>query len=406
MMKKLSILLMLIPLLGGQTGISAGQQIPDGIYLGQDPPGLTPEVFAPGILSLDDRYEYCTIFSPDLTECVFGVTNQWWSAFNMMYTEMDADSSWIDPIPAPFEGDGDGLLASYTSDGHEIYFASTRPAYPPANLWKAARDGDGWLEPVMLDAPINTGLNEWAPTLTDDGMLYFCSFRAGGYGEGDIYRAIETADREIVVENLGPPINGEYNDASPHIARDGSFIIYESERPGGYGQADLYISANVNGVWTEPRNLGPNINTEMIEDGPSISPDGKYMFFNRRESWYTTEQTDIWWVDASVVYAVIADVGDRDVGLEVGGVLRNSPNPFNPRTTISYHVPSTGFVEVKIHDAGGRVIESLVNKVQVAGEHSVDFDASRSESIADGIYYYTLRVGKEDLKTGKMVLLR
>ncbi len=406
-MKQFWVLVAIIMLLVVHAAVCEGQAIPDGHYFGQDRPGLVPEIFAPGVISLDDRFEYSLVFSPNLDECIFGVTNSSWSVFNEWFTRMDGDSTWIDPIPAPFQGTGDGLLASYTADGNEIYFASSRPGYPPANIWRSIRDGDGWSEPVALDPPINSDADEWGPTLTDDGTLYFCSFRAGGYGEGDLYRTVTTRGREITVETLGPTINSAQNDASPHIARDGSYILFESERPGGFGQADLYISFNENGVWTVPRNLGPHINTNQIEDGPAISPDGEYLFFNRREAWYTTQQTDIWWIDArAAIDSMTAGAGDPRGWLREGSLLHNAPNPFNIETTITYFVPSPGLVQIRIHDIVGREVQSLINTWQSIGTYSIDFDASHMERAAAGIYYCTLQVGEEEMETRKMVLLR
>jgi hypothetical protein len=56
-------------------GVCQAQEIAGGHYFGQDPPGFSPMVFAPGIISQVNRYEYCLVFSPNLDECVFGVTN-------------------------------------------------------------------------------------------------------------------------------------------------------------------------------------------------------------------------------------------------------------------------------------------------------------------------------------------
>jgi Tol biopolymer transport system component len=189
-------------------------------------------------------------------------------------------------------------------------------------------------------------------------------------------------------------------------ARDGSYVIFESQRPGGYGQSDLYISYNEDGVWTAPLNLGPVINTTQIEDNPFVSPDGKYLFFNRRTAPSTMVQTDIWWVDARAVF--LDQSGVEDSGGRTGKptILRNDPNPFGPSTTITYSVPSSGFVAIKVYDILGRKVRSLVNASLAAGTYSVEFDVPRGERLADGVYYCSLQVGDEKLKTTKMVSLR
>ncbi len=388
--------------------VCLGQDIPGGQYFGQDPPGFSPVVFAPGIVSQPTRYEYCLVFSPNLDECVFGVTNSTWGVFNLWYTKMSSDSTWTDPTPAPFQGNGDGFFPAYAADGNEIYFVSSRPSDPPPiNMWRSSRQGAGWSEPLVLDAPINSSAHEWGGTLTDDGALYFSSTRPGGLGGGDIYRTVTLPGGEVTVENLGAIVNSPQPEGSPCVARDGSYLIFESQRPGGYGHSDLYITYNENGVWTAPTNLGPVINTSGFDDGASISPDGKYLFFNRRSAYVTGTQTEIWWVDARAVFhPEQSDVKDPGEPTGERTILRNEPNPFGPSTTITYSTPATGFVAIKVYDVLGREVRSLVNKSLAAGTHSVEFYAPRSGGLADGIYYYSLLVGKERLKTTKMVSLR
>ena len=98
--------------------ISQDFEIPDGPYLGQKPPGLKPEVFAPGIISLPDRFEYCLSFSPNGKECCFGVTNGRWSWCDLFYTKQDIDGIWSQPDSAYFQNGNDGWLPHFTHDDH------------------------------------------------------------------------------------------------------------------------------------------------------------------------------------------------------------------------------------------------------------------------------------------------
>lgn len=388
-------------------GIGEGRTIHGGHYFGQNTPGFTPVVFAPGIVSQSNRFEYCLTFSPGLDECVFGLTNAGWSSFNLLYTKMESDSTWIDPVPAPFQGNGDGTDPFYSPDGNAIYFVSSRPAYPPTNLWRSSREGAGWSAPAKLDPPVNSTSNEWGGALTSAGTLYFCSGRPGGFGNPDVYRAVTSPGGEVTVENLGAAVNGPQLEGSVFAARDGSYIIFESQRPGGYGQSDLYISYDENGVWTVPRNLGPAINTSQIEDCPFISPDGRYLFFNRRRAPYTTEPSDIWWVDArAALDPSQSGVGDSGLGNGGPSILHNEPNPFGPSTTITYSTPASGFVAIKVYDILGREVRSLVNSTRTAGTYSVEFEAPPSEPSAGGIYFCNLHLGERKLKTMKIVALK
>ena len=81
----------------------------------------------------------------------------------------------------------------------------------------------------------------------------------------------------------------------------------------------------------------------------------------------------------------------------------NYPNPFNPSTRISYSLPNSGYVSLKVYDILGREIETIVNEFQKAGTYAAHFDAS---NLASGIYFYELQVGNEFVETKKMLLMR
>lgn len=382
--------------------------IATGLYLGQTPPGLTPEIFAPGIISLDTRYEYSVAFSPDLSECVFGVTNATWALFDLLFTEMDVvDSTWSVPIPAPFQGSGDALSPAYSPDDQSIYFASARPAYPPANLWKSDRDGvGGWLGPVMVPAPVSTTSDEFAPAFAANATMYFVSYRPGGLGSGDIYRSVPVGGAYTTVEHLGAPINTNAIDSTPFVAPDESYMIFESNRGGGFGQHDLYISYNTGSIWGEPINLGSGINTTAIEDEPYVSPDGKYLFFNRRASFVTGQQTELWWVDIAVLPGAV-DVPGEGESMAPSSLLRqNAPNPFHPVTKISYTLPSAGEVSIRVLDVGGREALRLVNRHQERGEHSVSLTETDTRDLISGTYFYQLLLDGRVLTTKKMTMVR
>lgn len=378
---------------------------PTGLYFGQTPPGSTPEVFAPDLISRPNRYEYSIAFSPDLTECVFGVTNSLWSSFDLRFLSMAADSTWIGPVTAPFLGTGDGLNPAYSYGGERVFFASTRPSYPPSNLWTSERDGlGGWTAPVMVPAPVSTTADEWAPSFDSADVMYFVSYRVGGLGDGDIYRSVPVGGVYTTVENAGVPLNTPSLDSTPFISPDGGYILFESDRTGGFGQGDLYISYRAGDGWSTPLNLGPEINTDQIEDEAYVSPDGQYLFFNRRRAFVTSEPSDLWWVDVGVLPGATAVSLDAAVRPSV--LAQNAPNPFDPSTEITYTLPSPGFVAIQILDVRGRHVRSLVQRHQGAGTHSVTLTGSEARGLAGGPYFYRLVLNGETLATRKMTRLR
>jgi hypothetical protein len=234
-------------------------------------------VFAPGIISKQDRFEQFLLYAPDGRELTFGVTNSDWSAFYIYLMKLE-DGRWSEPIAAPFLGsDSSVLTACLSFEGTTAFFTAARPSYPPADIWMSERGDAGWSEPTKLEAPISSDADEFEVAISRNGTLYFSSAREGGLGDLDIYRARFVEGGYPAVENLGPPINTSSGDDLPYIAPDESYLIFASDRPGGLGHRDLYISFQVDGAWTEPKNLGPPINWEYWDIYPSISPDGKYL---------------------------------------------------------------------------------------------------------------------------------
>ena len=148
-------------------------------------------------------------------------------------------------------------------------------------------------EPSNLGATVNSSARDREPSISTDSLtLYFASGRPGGYGNLDIWiTELQTTRQttELVWGtpiNLGPPINTPSNDAHPSISLDGLTLFFASNRPGGYGERDLWVTTRsaTSEPWSEPVNLGPTVNSSSDEAGPSISADGLELFFQSRRS--------------------------------------------------------------------------------------------------------------------------
>jgi hypothetical protein len=295
-----------------------------GPYLGQPPPGMTAMLFAPSIVSTERR-ELNLAWLPDGRAAFFS-RDRGTGGTVVMMTARDG-VRWTRPEPAPFSRGGHSDVDLFvTADGNQIYFCSDRPlpgtvpsaqgaAAPPAGggppppppapprsaMWVVARTATGWGEPAWVGPVITSGMEDYYPTLTREGTLYFSSNRPGGLGENDVYRARRVNGQWTAPENLGRPVSSEFREFDPLVAPDESYLIFASTRPGGLGGSDLYISFRErNGAWGEPKNMGPAVNSPASDYTPMLSPDGKYLFFTSgREG-----QDDIFWVDAGVIAAL------------------------------------------------------------------------------------------------------
>jgi Tol biopolymer transport system component len=147
-----------------------------------------------------------------------------------------------------------------------------------------ASPGDPFGEPVNLGPTVNSSYPESGPRLTTDGLtLFFASDRPGGQGNVDLWvskRAARDGDFGEPV-NLGPLINSSLGDGVPALSADGLTLFFASDRPGGQGDLDLWMStrASPSSPFGKPLNLGPLVNSPAVDTGPFVSADGLTLLF-------------------------------------------------------------------------------------------------------------------------------
>ena len=276
-----------------------------GPYLGQKPPGMNPEIFARGVISTFAQEGSCS-FSADGNLFLFVRAGA--EIDGIMIMEQ-INGVWTEPHLAPFsvgDYDWDFVLAP---GENRVYFASGRPLHaggdpqPYHSIWQTELRQNTWSEPQLLPSVINSGSHDSFPSVTSNGTLYFFSRRAGGLGKSDLYRSKRSNGAYKKVENLGSPINTEYSDLDAFIDPEERYIIFASNRPGGYGEDDFYISFRDDDSWTKPVNMGSKFNSPAHEYIPYVTPDKKYLFFTSNKS----GNREIYWVDAQVIDSLKPD---------------------------------------------------------------------------------------------------
>lgn len=133
----------------------------------------------------------------------------------------------------------------------------------------------------LIEGDINNEPSKGAITVSSDGdfMIFAGNFHRG-YGDFDLYISYATPQGWSEPENLGPNINSEYWDSSPSLSPDGRVLYFSSNRPGGFGKKDLYMSMRTaNGKWGPAQNMGPTINTVGDEMAPYIHADNQTLYF-------------------------------------------------------------------------------------------------------------------------------
>ena len=267
-------------------------------YFGQTSPGDSAVIFAPGIISLPGRNEINITFSPDGSEVYYSAVNSDGSDEGVYYKKR-VNKTWTEQVKEPiFDG---FRFPRFSAGGNKLYFTKYNNDNTVSHIWGSERTTGGWSSPQILAAPVNSTASDAGYTETADSIIYISSTRPGGFGNGDIWCIRPMSGQ---AENLGSFVNSAAGDYDPCIARDGSYLIFGSERPGGYGNQDLYVSFKKgNQGWTKPVNMeacGAGINLAQYSAiEPSLSPDGKYLFFNRHN--WTGVTPDIYWVSTNVI---------------------------------------------------------------------------------------------------------
>ena len=179
---------------------------------------------------------------------------------------------------------------SVSADGMTLYFDSLRPGgVGDWDIWvsKAQTPHSGWASAELLPESVNSPYADAGPCISADGLaLYFASDRPGGDGNFDIWVTTRKTTQDPWEEpvNLGMPVNGPAYDNHPAISPDGLTLYLDSAREFWPGIYDLYVAerASTTGTWGMPVNLGPAVNTSYYELSPSISGDGLILCFDYR----------------------------------------------------------------------------------------------------------------------------
>jgi Tol biopolymer transport system component len=304
MMKQAAIFIVLNAVM--VTGLAAQQvSFPHltGPYLGQTPPESGKELFAPGIISTEAGNHSSVAISPDGLEMYWTVRGKIWS------TTLE-DGWWTEPEMVPFcEGD----LHMYdnpfiTPDGSKMFFTSFRPGAVAQEhketIWYVQRTSSGWSDPEPISSEVNMMPLHWSVSVSDGGTLYFQGTRDGDYGGGDIYYSELVDGAYAGPVNIGPELNSSATETCPHIAPDGSYVVFTRFDETNEKNTGIFISyRDESGAWLPP---------VLVAGGrrgagglsPRISPDGEYLFF-------VNGSDGMWWMPAGFVEALRPTDGTR-----------------------------------------------------------------------------------------------
>jgi hypothetical protein len=298
-----------------------------GQYLGQEAPADSALVFAPGIVSSGMSDRDITI-TPDGTEIYFCRNIGNFKYATIFYTKM-VEGSWTKPEVVEFASNPNYIFIEphISPDGKKFFFASNKQKEGDESgsmeIWVADREGESWGKPYNIGAPINTGSDQYYPSVTNNGTLYFTS-EDSATNEEFIYRSKFVDGKYQIPELLPLNINMGKARFNTFISPDETFLIVPA-----YGMADTYgatdyyiVFRDENDQWSNPINMGSKINSDNGQEwSASISPDSKYLFFmsaripkninlpekmseksfNLLHNTYQNGNSDIYWISTEVL---------------------------------------------------------------------------------------------------------
>jgi Tol biopolymer transport system component len=222
-------------------------------------------------ISSDGREIYYTISTPE-------------SSFQTIVFSTLGEKGWSTPEVVSFVGKFSDLEPAFSADGNKMYFASNRPLAgnkpKDFDIWVVERTGKTWGEPKNLGNTINTESDEFYPSITKSGNLYFTAQYKEGIGKEDIFIAQWSADHFEKPIPLDTAVNSKSYEFNAFVDPDEKFILYTGYgRKNDKGRGDLYMSVKDDkGKWLPSKNL-TTLNSNRLDYCPYLSPDKKILFF-------------------------------------------------------------------------------------------------------------------------------
>lgn len=262
-------------------------------YLGQKPPGLTPEVFAPDVVSINGRYESTISFSADLKELYFDAKNE--DEVSQIYFSKLVNDVWTPTKKVNFtKGNKREEIHPFVSpDGKRIYFTAYDSIFSDERIWYVNRLENSWSDAIKLNSPVNDDKVFFPNHVKNGGLYYFnlSKFKTY-YAPNKNGEFIEPQEVEIDM--------GHHAFISPN--NNYLLVTARNNEEENRKDNDIYVYfKNQDETWSKPMNLGATVNTHYSEKTPSISPDGKYLFFGRDERDIEPGLSNIYWVSTEVI---------------------------------------------------------------------------------------------------------
>lgn len=306
--------------------------------------------------------QYFPVLTADQEELIFTrrLGNSEVHDEDLVISRKDAKGEWT--VPVSISDSINTVLnegtCTISADGRKLIFTSCegRGGYGSCDLYESRKIGNKWTRPVNLGDGVNSSEWESQPSLSADGRtLYFVSDRRGGYGRRDIWVSHLSVDGKwIKAVNAGPQVNTVYEEISPFIHVNNRTLYFASNGLTGFGGFDVFFVEKDSGGWSPPQNVGPPINDHEDQFSLFITADGK-------KAYYSHEEMSTEGYAAGKIYVV--DIPEEDQiryrSNYVKGIVRDK---------------DTGQVlkaEIELINIGNDQVESIVESDSLSGQYLI-----------------------------------
>ncbi len=346
-------------------------------------PPSSPGILAPGLVSTG-LSERDFALSPDGTEIFYTLQSPQGVFQTLVHIRKDSKGNWQKPQIASFAGTYSDLEPAFTPDGRKLFFASNRPLtgteIKDFDIWVVEKENGNWGTPVNIGLPVNTAADEFYPSITKSGNLYFTAAYKNATGKEDIYFSKWDNGKYHEPVPMDTAVNSKMYEFNAYVSPDEDFIIFTSYgRKDDKGRGDLYMSIkDAAGKWQPAWNLAM-INSEKLDYCPFVSFDKKILFF-------TSERISLKkkYSDKPVTLEALArsftspQNGGGDIyWVSLGSIMQ--PEPARQAKGISlksYNYRDTGNVDMQklANDIAGNVSTSFEKVSKVISWTNVNFE--------------------------------
>lgn len=345
-------------------------------YLNQTPPGNTAQIFAPGIVSNANSHCRLTI-SPDGKEIFWNVANfTTWES--QIYCTVYSSGKWSDPFVPAFADTGITTNVVFSPEGYKLFFEYRDNTSSSWTIKHVEKTASGWSEPKSDGFLIDP-----SASFTMTGKVYYSDAMANTPWGNGIYTANYSDTGFSNIQPLPEAINPvNIINYTPYIAPDESYLLFASNRPmtgGNDANMYIYICFNNYGSWSTPQKINDAIKFSGHARLPSISPDGKYLFF-------CGDDNNFYWVDINAIEQLKPTAINN---IPENGNISVFPNPNTGLINISFG-NTVQKATIEIYNLQGALVFSnvLLNK----SIETIDLTSNTDgiyivKVIADGEYY-------------------